>query len=152
MTAEQKNHLKFLTNWPTRKLEWSIAVYTIMFGLWLMLPMTAMSPGSFRRVLGVMSEGWWGLSYAAAGVWHVTALHINGRAAWTPFARLCALVINSQVFLAMAIHLAKTNPFGTGAFTYGFIAIGFCGPAIAAAAYDCGKEYKIWRGRKDGGI
>lgn len=139
--------MTWFTHYRTRRLEWSLATYTLFFGLALLLPWPSMASLSFLTVLGLMSETSWGLVYTAVGLCHMMSLHINGRAAWTPFARLAALFLNSQVFLALAVGLMPANPLGTGVLTYGFMAVGFCGPAMAAAAFDCGREYKIWRGR-----
>lgn len=138
---------KFFTHYPTRKLEWCIAMYTIGFGLWLMLPTEAMNTASFRGVLSMMSEGAWGRTYTLIGLAHVFALHVNGRSAVTPFLRLSVLLANSGMFQAMFWAVLAANPWGTAVFTYGFFAIGFCGPAIATAGTECGKELKILRAR-----
>ena len=141
----------WFTHFRMRRLEWLLAIYTVFFGAALMLPPVSMASGSFVWLLAAMPESTWGALYFIVGTLHAMALHVNGRAAWTPFARLAALTLNSQVFLAMALYLTKSNPFGTGVITYGFIAIGFCGTCIAAAAYDCGKEIAIWRGQRNVG-
>lgn len=137
----------WFTNYPTRKLEWMISIYTLWFGLMLTLPMMSMSAASFIGALRMFGETTWGGIYASVGALHCYALHINGRAAWTPFARLAALFLNANAFLAMALSLAPVNFWGTGVLTYGFMAIGFCGACIYSAAQDCGKEVKIWRAR-----
>lgn len=141
--------MKFFTNFPQRRLEWLLALYTVLFGFWLALPPQSMSTTSFRAALFVMSEFHWGVLYCCVGIIHNTALHINGRAAWTPFIRVAAVMLNMQVFLAMSLSLAKVNIWSTGTFTYGFIALGLCGTALFAAAHDCGRELKIWRERKN---
>ena len=141
--------MTWFTHFQSRRLEWLIAFYTVYFGMGLCLPPQSMS-GAFSEVVNIMPETAWGAVYVLVGIIHALALHINGRSEWTPFARLLALILNSQVFLAMAIYLIPTNPFGTGVLTYGFFSIGFCGVAIASAAQDCGRELKIWRGKNDG--
>ncbi|MFH5773615.1 hypothetical protein ACHFJ0_05135 [Paracoccus sp. NGMCC 1.201697] len=142
----------WFTAYGRRKLEWLIAIYTVYFGIGLMLPPVSMAPRSFYGALALMSEQSWGAAYFAVGLLHAVALHVNGRAAWTPFARLGALFLNAQVFLAMTIGIAAVNPFSTGVLTYGFLAAGFCGAAIASAAHDCGREIKIWQGGRNGRI
>ena len=113
----------------------------------LCLPVPSMTSIGFTVALDLMPEWAWGAIYVAVGIVHNLALHVNGRAAWTPFARVAALLLNSQVFFALALKIAEVNPWSTGVFTYGFFAFGFCGVAIFTAAYDCGREIKIWRKR-----
>lgn len=134
------------TKFRSRKLEWFLALYTLCFGLWLLLPACSMGE-SFASALAYMSETQWGQVYAVIGALHLIALHVNGRGAWTPFARLLAVLINSQVFLAIALNLIPYNPWSTGVFTYGFLSLGFCGVCIISAAADCGHEIKIWTTR-----
>lgn len=140
----------WFTHYPQRKLEWLIAIYTVWFGLWLIGPWDAMSPTSFSSVLGYATEATWGVIYLAVGVLHNYALHVNGRAAWTPFVRSAALMLNCNVFLAMTIGLIHVYPGDTGVATYGFMVFGFCGAALWSASSDVGREVKIWRKRKNG--
>lgn len=143
------SRIPWFTAYATRKLEWLMALYTLYFGLALTLPARSMNTPSFDTVLGILPEWGWGAAYIAVGFAHNLALHVNGRAAWTPFARLFALFLNSQVFLALTLGIAQSNPWGTAVFTYGFFAVGFCGAAIYTAAQDCGRELKIWQARND---
>lgn len=149
--AQLARAFAWMTHFERRRLEWTLAVYTLYFGIGLLMPAQSMSSSTFVGTLSLMSELGWGVAYSVVGVIHMVALHINGRAAWTPFARLAVLAFNSQVFLALCLSLVPANPWGTGVMTYGAIAIGFCGVAIIAAAQDCGKEIAIWR-RRDAGI
>lgn len=137
----------WFTRYNERRLEWLLAFYTLFFGLMISLPPQSMTSNGFTVALALMPEWAWGAIYVAVGIVHNLALHVNGRAAWTPFARVAVLVLNSQVFFALAIKIAEVSPWSTGVFTYGFFSFGFCGAAIFAAAYDCGREIKIWRKR-----
>lgn len=141
------SRIPWFTSYSTRKLEWLMAIYTLYFGLAISLPPQSMTSSSFDSAISIMPEWGWGAAYVMVGVGHNIALHINGRAPWTPFARLFALFLNSQVFLALALGIAQSIPWGTGVFTYGFFAVGFCGAAIYTAAQDCGRELKIWQAR-----
>lgn len=143
-------HLPWFTHYAGRRLEWLLAFYTVFFGAALMMPAASMSTATFTGALFMLPEWGWGLLYVVVGLMHISALHINGRAAWTPFARFVALFLNSQVFLALALSLAPSNPWGTGVLTYGFISVGFCGAAIYAAGQDCGREIKTWKARRHG--
>lgn len=139
--------IPWFTHYRVRRLEWSLSIYTVVFGAILMLPHTSMATTGYSPVLSVLGEGGWGAIYVAVGVCHMMALHVNGRGAWTPFARLAALFINSQVLLAMSLAFAHGNILGTATITYGSLAVIFCGPAIWSAALDCGNEIAIWRGK-----
>ncbi|MFS4437862.1 hypothetical protein ACMA5I_06590 [Paracoccaceae bacterium GXU_MW_L88] len=139
----------FFTHYPRRKLEWAIALYTVYFGAALLLPRTSMASYEFGSVLHILPEALWGCVYIAVGLIHNVALHVNGRGCWTPFARLAALSLNSQVFLALSLASAHSNAVSMSAITYFGVTIFFCGPAIWAAAGDCGREIAIMRGAHD---
>ena len=137
----------WFTHYRARRLEWSLSIFSALFGLVLVLPHTSMATTEYSPVLSVLGERGWGAIYATAGLCHMMALHVNGRGAWTPFARLAALFINSQVLLTMSLAFAQGNVLGTATITYGSLAVIFCGPAIWSAALDCGNEIAIWRGK-----
>ena len=137
----------WFTHYRVRRLEWSLSIFTVVFGAVLTLPHVSMATPGYSPVLSMLTERDWGLVYAAIGICHMMALHVNGRGAWTPFARLAALLINSQVLLAMSLAFAQGNVLGTATITYGSLAVIFCGPAIWSAALDCGNEIAIWRGK-----
>lgn len=136
----------YFTYFEVRRLEWCLAIYTTIFGLIVMLPPISMASPGFRGVLSLMTEFQWGACYAIAGVVHCVSLHINGRAGWTPFARCAALFINSQVFLALALMIARVNPWSTGVITYTALFF-FCVVAFRASALDCGREIVLLRER-----
>lgn len=142
----------WFTNYAQKKLEWLIAIYTVWFGLWLLGPWDAMNSTSFSTVLSYASERTWGLVYVTVGILHNYALHVNGRAAWTPFVRTAALLLNCNVFLAMTVGLVHVFPGGTGVATYSFMVFGFCGSALWSSASDVGREIKVWRKRRHGRI
>ena len=139
--------IPWFTHYRARRLEWSISIFTVLFGAVLILPAASMATPGYSPVLAMLGEHQWGAVYAMTGLCHMAALHVNGRGAWTPFARLGALFVNSQVLLAMSLGFAQGNLFGTATVTYGSLAVIFCGPAIWTAALDCGREIAIWRGR-----
>lgn len=138
---------RILTNYNKRKLEWSLAIYTLWFGGMLMLPPNSMATPAYASVLQHMDETTWGIVYTCVGAAHCTALHINGRAWWTPLVRLAALATNCFVFLGLCMGFAHFDPFSTATLTYGFIGVWFCGAALLTAAEDCGREIAIWRQR-----
>lgn len=139
----------WLSHFETRRLEWCIALYTVYFGAMLMLPPESMAATDFIYVLFIMDEFWWGVCYALIGAGNCLALHINGRAAWTPFARFFAIFMNAQIFLAMGLAMGRTFLWGAGTLTYLAIAFLFCGVALRSAATDCGRELSIMRRRRE---
>lgn len=141
------SRIPWFTRYKDRKLEWLLAFYTLWFGLGVSLPPHSMSSPSFEGALAMAPEWAWGLVYTVVGVAHIVSLHINGRGGWwTPFARLFAIFLNSEIFLALTFGLVPSNPWGT----YSFSAFGFCGAAFYSAALDCGHEIKIWRAQNGG--
>lgn len=136
-----------LTHYQKRKLEWSLALYTAWFGGMLLLPANSMATPAYDVVLAYMDETQWGIVYGCVGVAHCTALHINGRAWWTPIVRLIALSINCLVFLGLCLGFSHDNLLGTATLTYGFIGVWMCGAGLLTAAEDCGRELAIWRQR-----
>lgn len=138
-------------NFQRRRLEWLIAIYTFMFGAMLMIPGASFISQTWRGTLEMMPEHSWAILYLATGIMHNIALHVDGRAAWTPFARLIVLFINSQVFLSIALTIAQYHIMAANVFIHSFMGIAFCGVAIAAAAEDCGREIKIAQERRNGG-
>lgn len=142
------SRFRWFTKYRERKLEYGISFYTLFFGLFLALPPHSMAAPNFATVRQTLPEWQWAVAMIVIGGVHTYALHLNGRAAWTPFARLGVLFINSQVFVSITLAIASISPWSTGAFTYGFLGIGFCGMALYAAGVDCGREVKIWRGHR----
>lgn len=142
---------KWFTKYPERKLEFGLAFYTLGLGLWLAIPgMSITGSAGFDGVASIMAEHQWAALFFCVGALHAYALHINGHAAWTPFARLAALLVNGVVLFNLAFGFWLYTPLSSGVYTYGFMAFGFCGMAIVAAAKDCGRELAIYRSRKNG--
>jgi hypothetical protein len=131
-----------------RKLEWCIALATVWIGFFATLPPVNLHPRIFAALLRIMPELGWGLLYLVVGLLHCWALHVDVKAWWTPFVRTVALLLNSQIYLAVAIALALWNPWGLGAQTYLVLGLGFCGVAFRTAAADCGRELAIWQAAK----
>lgn len=145
------SRVKWFTKFSERKLEFGLALYTIGFGLWLAIPgLSFTGSAGFAGVVSIMGEHLWSVMFFCVGTIHLYALHINGRAAWTPFARLAALLGNSAVLFNLSFGFWLNTPLSSGVYTYGFFAFGFCGMAIVPAAKDCGREIAIWRSRKNG--
>lgn len=141
------SRIPWFTHYTNRKLEWLLAIYTLGFGLFLLMPEASMNSRGFDSSLALMPETGWGITYTIVGALHNLALHVNGRGAWTPFGRLAALTLNSQVFLTLTLGILDSNPWSSGVYTYAFFSLGFCGAAIYTAALDCGREIKVWRSR-----
>lgn len=142
----------WFTRYSERRLEWWVSLHSFGFGLWLSIPGASFTGSrGFDGVNSIMSEGWWALTFILIGTVHLQSLHINGRAPWTPFARLAAVFFNGLVFFNLAFGFWLYAPLSSGVYTYNSIALGACGMALYGAARDCGREIAIMRGRKANG-
>ena len=140
----------WFTKFPDRKLEWWISLHTFGFGLWLAMPGASFSGSrGFGGVNSIMSEGWLSITFLVIGAVHAQSLHINGRAAWTPFCRLASVFFNGLVFFNLAFGFWLYAPLSSGVYTYNSFALGACGMALVSAARDCGREIAIKRGRQN---
>ncbi len=106
-----------------RVLEWHVAAYTLLFGVWLSGAGDALNPTTLRLILDLVPEAQWAVAFTAIGAVHMVALGINGAAWWTPITRTLAAVFNlfAYVFLTAGIFLAA--PGSSGVATYGFFVV-----------------------------
>ena len=86
---------------PQRRLEWWLAAYTIVWGLFLIA-----APGAFDPPSYVVARLWapplvWGCAAATIGLFHAWALYIDGRAFWSAYVRTLATICNAAVFTLM---------------------------------------------------
>lgn len=149
MTSARDLFHAILPNYANRRLEWALAMYLLYIGAVLWLPGFSMKSPTYAAALQRASESQWAAVFAAEGLILYVALQVNGRAAWTPFLRATTLFIASLTFYWFAMDLSKVHSLSMTFATYLFISLGFCGLAFSAAAFDCGREIKIWRGRHD---
>lgn len=133
----------FFTYYQKRKMEWFLAIYTAVYGLALFAPHESMKHPGYTSVIDMMSELHWACLFTVTGVLHMAALHVNGRAAWTPFARLIVLFVNAQVLTAFAVAFIPLGVFSTAVVNYSLLALLGCYPAMWFAAKDCGAELAI---------
>ena len=136
-----------LPNWHNRRLEWGLTFYLLFLSLVLLAPAASMQSPTYRGALEKTNELGWALIFGSEGVLLYVTLQVNGRAAWTPFLRGLTLLLVSQTFFSFAISLAKVQSLGLTFASYLFISLGFCGIAFSTAAFDCGREIKVWRSR-----
>ena len=54
----------WFTHYRARRLEWSLSIFSALFGLVLVLPHTSMATTGYSPVLSVLGEGVWGAVYA----------------------------------------------------------------------------------------
>lgn len=137
--------MKF-TNYNKRKLEWGLAFYTLLYGIFLLFPFVSMASPAYIAVLSILTETQWGFVYVLTGVLHIIALHINGKRWWTPFARLSVLFLNTQAYMCLFLGFLKVSLFSTAVINYGLIVFVLFIPAMLTAAKDCGHEIAIMRG------
>ena len=96
-----------------KDLEWSFAVRTFWWGVWLLLPFHTFSP-LFDRAAGIFPEAWWGAIFAASGIAHLAALWVNGMCWFTPRIRIAALGCSLVSYGGLGIGVAHVNPFSLG--------------------------------------
>lgn len=104
-----------------RVLEWHVACYTAIFGLWLSAPADSLNPQTLRLILDLVPEGTWALVFALTGTAHLMALAINGAAWWTPHVRAAAASFNFLAYATLAYSIWLASAWSTGVPTYCFV-------------------------------
>lgn len=90
-----------------RRLEWWLAGYTVLWGLYMVCVPSAFAGRSYI-VMALWAKPYvWGGLAAALGMFHLWALVINGRRCWSPFVRVVATIGNAAIFtVALAAVIA----------------------------------------------
>lgn len=107
-----------------RKLEIFFAGLTTGFGAWLLFPSTAMSSPALAEVLAMMSEAMWGAMFLTVGAAHCVWLAVNGARWWSPLVRFWAAYAAGGIYAIWCVNIAAYDPYSTGVFTYGMLAVG----------------------------
>lgn len=81
-----------------RALEWHLAAFSAIFGVWVGSPETAFAAPNLQVALRLFPESVWAMLFAGVGMLHLVALGINGAAWWTPFVRVLAASLNLFFF------------------------------------------------------
>ena len=124
-----------------RKIEYFYAAQTVGFGLWLSHPAGTLDSPAFAVLIRWMPEYQWALMFTITGMIHCMALFINGRAAWTPFVRLCATSTNAVAYAAFACGFAMLDPMTSAVYTYG---IGYGGAALICIYSAAKDSVRAW--------
>lgn len=140
------SHLFF--QFDRRKLEWCIALFTILLGYSLMAPNSSFPPSYKIGMLYHLDELELGLLYTAVGCAHCMGLHVSYQSLWAPLLRILVLGSNASLFFSVALAIGETNPWGFGFTTNTGLAFLFCGVAMRTAAADLGTELAIHRLKK----
>ena len=107
-------------------------VYGVGMGLWLVWHQhEAMSTRAYAGVLDTASPMQWGVAWVVLAAIHRFAIHINGRAWWTPFLRLAALSLHLFIALSFFLGFLTTVPESTAVVSYGMLVA-----ALAFAAWE----------------
>jgi hypothetical protein len=133
--------MTFLYLFPTRRLEWLIALMTTYLGGFTLLPFKSFAEAYFVGPMSWATEMLWGIGYLVIGIFHCVALRIDVKAWWTPFLRAAMLFLNAQLYFAAGLALAMQNPWSVGAQVHFFLSFGFCGVAFRTAMADCATEW-----------
>lgn len=89
---------------PHRRLEWWLASFTAFYGLWLVALPESLDAQPHVLMWLTMSADHWGTTAALIGTFHLWALWINGRRAWSAHVRAAATVLTAILF-AVAFSL-----------------------------------------------
>lgn len=137
----------WFTHFKERRLEFITAVYTVATGAFLALPVTSMNTSvGVAHATEFMAERVWAGVFVALGLASLWALHVNGRAAWTPHARLATSGLSMLAFAALASAFLAAQPQSLGVCAYALSAFLFCGNCVLSAARDVGQEISRRRG------
>ena len=77
-----------------RIFEWWLAINTLVFGLFISLPVESMDSAAFAHLRRFMPESSWAIFFIITGSIHLIALAINGRRWWTPILRSIVTALN----------------------------------------------------------
>lgn len=130
-----------------RRMEWMVAAYTALFGVWLLSPIHSLIPATFDAVLEIMPEHVWALVFTGVGLAHLAALAINGAAWWTPFARAGAAVLNLLAYAILTSGIYATVPQTASVITYGYVVASLI-VVVFLALRDCFLLRRAWRAQR----
>jgi len=127
-----------------RRLEWSLAVGTFGFGMWLVDSAASMDSQAYAVLRSWLSENDWAIMFILTGTLHMVALGINGRAWWTPFIRTSVTSINALIYASFATGFWIIDQSSTAVFMYSWA----CSQAlicIYGAVKDVSRVWGAWR-------
>lgn len=110
-----------------RAIEWGFALFTLGFGMWLIMPGVSMRGLAFENIRHVMAERDWALWFIFTGTSHLMSLWVNGRRDWTPFVRVGMSILAIIPYAILGGGFFLYNPVSTAVFTYWF---GCCGAGL----------------------
>jgi len=96
-------------SFPTRYLEWILALTAMMWGARLLAPGDIFVSTDLFQLLAFLPDVWWGWMMIAAGTARVIALAINGTfrdtvySRYSPFARGITAFFSMMFWLAVAV-------------------------------------------------
>ncbi len=125
-----------------RVLEWHVAVYTLLFGLWLSKDGDALNPLTLRLVLDLIPEATWAMAFTLIGAVHVIALGINGAAWWTPITRTVAACFNLLAYAVLSVSIFMAAPESSAVPTYGFFVV----PTLVTVIFRAARDAFLVRG------
>ena len=96
-----------------RTFDWSTAIAKTILGAWLMFPSATIDPWLTWSVAW-FSELWLGVAILIAGIVETGFLIINGKADWTPIARVRASLLSLVPLGALFVVTLNERPMGLG--------------------------------------
>lgn len=138
--------MQFGYRFSERRLEWCIAMYTIVVGTILTIRPDGLQSSYWgSSTLSMAPAVVWGVAYLITGGAHTASL-CSTREGWTSLIlRIIALVINSQIFVALGLAIFVVNPWYLSTWTYFSLGFGFCGVALYSAVQELSQKYRAMR-------
>lgn len=131
----------------SRKLEWTLALQTTGFGLFLGMPLESLRDTPNLIAIGsLMPEYAWAWAFGLIGGALIYCLHADREIAWPAFIRAGLMLAAMVVYLTYGIVSLRAAPHLPSTFFLLSFAILCCGSGLIAACRDVGREIAKRRG------
>ena len=133
---------KWFTHYADRrKLEWTLALQTTGFGLFLGLPLESMRDApNLVAIESVMPEYAWAWAFGGIGGALVYCLHADRGASWPAFVRAGLMLGLMAVYMAYGVTSLRAAPHLPSTFFLLSFALLCCGSGLISASRDVGRE------------
>ena len=117
-------HPRLQTALERRPLEMFFAAATLIFGIFLALPMDSMDSPAYTVLIQAAPEPLWAWLFLTNGLSHGLWLAVNGSRWWSPFMRFAAALFSMLIYAFWSVGFALHDPTTTGIVTYGIMSAG----------------------------
>ncbi len=116
-----------------RRLDYALALFMIVYGGFVLQPAESMASPNYEILIGWGSEFFWGFAILMVGLIQGAAIYINGRKAWTPYARIATNYLASITWVSIALGIGAIDPWSTGVVIHIMLAVAHVYCAVTAA-------------------